>query len=375
MAELLTRQQLHDLIWSAPMRDVAKQLGISDVGLRKQCVKAVVPPPPQGHWNRVKAGQAVKVASLPPRPPGISDEVSVGKHEYRNYHENLLANEPVPPVFDETMESVRERVAKNIGTVLASKNLSTPHIAFRQQVEEDQRKKLSGSHWERPALDTPFERRRLRILQGLFYGLGRVDCTATVQDKEVRIIFIAVGHQQVQVSLGRPVIHQRSRSVEQTGDQLKFTILKGHYDQTERVSWVDKEDDLVEAHLSEIATEIVVAGELQYREHLQWRYDARIKHREELRQAEIRKKLEREKAEQERLRKLEADRLQRLAESAENHRKANDIRGFVASVVAMPHEDAKSALVQKWREWALGQADRIDPITTGRIWDTVNDTQ
>jgi hypothetical protein len=44
--EAYTRQQLHDLVWSGPMRDVAKKLGLSDNGLRKHCAKAFIPLPP-----------------------------------------------------------------------------------------------------------------------------------------------------------------------------------------------------------------------------------------------------------------------------------------------------------------------------------------
>jgi hypothetical protein len=64
--ETYTRQQLHDLAWSGPMREVAKKLGLSDNGLRKHCAKAFVPLPPQGHWNKVHAGQKVKTIPLPP---------------------------------------------------------------------------------------------------------------------------------------------------------------------------------------------------------------------------------------------------------------------------------------------------------------------
>ncbi len=53
----LTRRQLYDLIWSKPMREAAAELGISDVGLRKVCLRHRVPVPPQGHWNKVHAGQ------------------------------------------------------------------------------------------------------------------------------------------------------------------------------------------------------------------------------------------------------------------------------------------------------------------------------
>jgi hypothetical protein len=53
----LSRRQLYDLVWSKPMRDAAAEIGISDVGLKKVCVRYRVPVPPQGYWNKVHAGQ------------------------------------------------------------------------------------------------------------------------------------------------------------------------------------------------------------------------------------------------------------------------------------------------------------------------------
>lgn len=57
------------------MRDVAKKRELSDNGLRKHFVKAFVNLPPQGHWNKLKAGHKVKITPL---PPGISDTISIG---------------------------------------------------------------------------------------------------------------------------------------------------------------------------------------------------------------------------------------------------------------------------------------------------------
>jgi len=34
-----TRKELYDLAWSTPMTKLAKQFGLSDVGLRKLCTK------------------------------------------------------------------------------------------------------------------------------------------------------------------------------------------------------------------------------------------------------------------------------------------------------------------------------------------------
>src|SRR5215472_15832472 len=44
----LTRQELYDRIWSAPFREVATSLGMSDVGLGKLCRRNGIPTPPQG---------------------------------------------------------------------------------------------------------------------------------------------------------------------------------------------------------------------------------------------------------------------------------------------------------------------------------------
>ena len=117
----------------------------------------------------------------------------------------------------------------------------------------------------------------------------------------------------------------------------------------------------IEAQLSEIATEIVVTGELQYREHMQWSYETTLKHRGELRQQAIRRKLEEEKAERDRLLKLEADRLLRLVQGAAGHRKANDIGNFVASVIREAAAKDGDERAERWKDGALAQATRSIP--------------
>ena len=46
--KVLTRRKLYDLVWARPMRDVAAELGISDVGLAKVCKRHRVPKPERG---------------------------------------------------------------------------------------------------------------------------------------------------------------------------------------------------------------------------------------------------------------------------------------------------------------------------------------
>lgn len=366
--ESYTRQQLHDLVWSGPMREVAKKLGLSDNGLRKHCMKAFVPLPPQGHWNRVKAGQTIKTNPLPARPPGISNIVSIGHSTYAQYKKHIMEAEPQPPVFDEPIEALRERLSRNLGRVVASKSLSPPHAAFRRQVEDDARRSAeSSSHTS--IFNSPLEKRRLRILQGVFYGLSRLDCSAEVRGREAREIYITVGQQPVKIEIDR--IQSRRRSNDDKAlDRLKFSIMGRR---GERMSWTDTDKQPLETQLSLIATETIVAGELQYRELQLQLYEDAARLREQLTQEAIKRQIELEKAERERIIKLEAARLKRLTDSAENHHRAKTIRAFVSSVIEASDDKIDPDCVQRWKEWSLSQADKLDPIATGTIWDDVSD--
>lgn len=44
------RKVLKKLVWEKPMIHAAKEIGVSDVALRKHCVKLGIDLPPQGHW-------------------------------------------------------------------------------------------------------------------------------------------------------------------------------------------------------------------------------------------------------------------------------------------------------------------------------------
>lgn len=61
----LSRQELYDLVWSKPVTEVAKELGLSDVAVAKRCRQVQVPVPPRGYWARVSAGQTPRRIPLP----------------------------------------------------------------------------------------------------------------------------------------------------------------------------------------------------------------------------------------------------------------------------------------------------------------------
>jgi hypothetical protein len=86
-----------------------------------------------------------------------------------------------------------------------------------------------------------------------------------LQGRETYTIYIGVGQQNVSVAIERAATRKRTAEGKDL-ERLKFSILRGAGSETERISWMDTEEQLHEMQLSTIAIEIIVAGEMQYRE-------------------------------------------------------------------------------------------------------------
>jgi hypothetical protein len=50
---------LHKLIWSKPMHEAAKEIGVSILTLRRRCKKLNINTPPVGYWNKKKDNGSV----------------------------------------------------------------------------------------------------------------------------------------------------------------------------------------------------------------------------------------------------------------------------------------------------------------------------
>lgn len=67
----VTREELFELVWTAPVTELSARFGISDVGLAKVCRRAAVPCPPRGYWAKVEAGHHVERLPLASAPVGL----------------------------------------------------------------------------------------------------------------------------------------------------------------------------------------------------------------------------------------------------------------------------------------------------------------
>jgi|GEM_PF-3220452 len=61
-----SRSELHELVWSRPVSEIAPTLGLSDQGLAKTCARHLIPIPSRGYWAKIAAGMQPKITPLRP---------------------------------------------------------------------------------------------------------------------------------------------------------------------------------------------------------------------------------------------------------------------------------------------------------------------
>jgi hypothetical protein len=383
MTELLTRNALYDLVWSEPMKTISERFGISDVALKKICVRATIPTPDRGYWAKKDAGKQTFQSEFPARPPGMSDQILIGKTDHSNWgwnKEYLLGPIGPPPEFPEPIEEVRTRIAADVGRVSVPRKVGNWHSAIDRVLKEDdkrQEKQLNTPYpmsWEKPLFDSPFERRRLRILNSLFFAVAKINGKSSVHGREAREIRICFFQQYLPLSLDTP---KRSRghsgfstSADKSRDmKLCLSILKGSGSEQTIVTWQDEDHQTLESRMTDIAIQVILTAEIQYRDGAFRQYEWRVQRKAELEEEERKRKLEAERAEKERLKRIEQGRVDRLLRDAASFHQARTIRKYVEAIrLAQPPESSPShEEFEQWSQWALTQADRIDPVIGKRF--------
>jgi len=369
MSNSLTRKEFYDLLWSQPQTELAKQFDVSDSAIGKAARKAGIPRPGPGYWQKLRHGKKVLRVPLPQRLPGSSDWIHFGS----KWHQEPVTIDddetPIEPSFEESMEEVRARVIKMVGKVsyptFTKATHSIPKKLLEQDAERLKEAEKSRYVWPEPKFVSLIEKRRLRIYNALFLkmqGLGCLPYMATGKYENYLEASFNVGHQNIRVKL--ETIESVSRGRQQTKKKpfLKFTIQSGGHNGREEMVWQDDETKL-ETNLQAIVIELVMAGEQQYRNLLQRRYEWSVQEREQRIEEERQRKIEEEKLTREQKEKEESEHIEHLLNQAESIRKAEIIREYVERILSRSGEiDVPLSELEEWSVWAIKQADRIDPI-------------
>ena len=73
----LTRRQLMDRVWRAPLGQIAAELGMTANGLAKLCDRLAIPRPARTYWHRPYADRAALRPELPPAPPDAGETIQL----------------------------------------------------------------------------------------------------------------------------------------------------------------------------------------------------------------------------------------------------------------------------------------------------------
>lgn len=367
------------------MRDLAQKVGLSDVGLKKILKAQGIPTPPQGHWNKVHAGRTVpKRPTAAPRRPGEAHLIYVD----RRFEVAFSADPPIDPdgpfssgAVPEDLEELRASEMKALGNVRVPSDLRLPHAGLHEIVKREERlraKKVVSSWSSGPLLESVVDKRRLRLLNGLFLALSKRGVTAKAEFRDIELqVHAIVGDMGVRIAL-EPANKPKNLGTYSYADEMAklpprntliFTVGVGS-DQTRQERWQDDSGGLLETKIAPIAAAIIVAGEAACRRKVRSDAEWIERRRVEMEAERQRRIVEAEAERQRRIAAAEAKRLSELRRSGELLREANDIRaliGLVRGAVENSNDVLAKTHLLGWETWAAEYADRIDPIKSGQV--------
>src|SRR3954471_21662986 len=89
-----TRAQLHQLVWTNPVRILCKEFEISNVWLAKVCARHEIPVPGRGYWARSRSGATVPIPKLKAASGGVPNSLEIrgGTLAQRRMQSNSVAS-------------------------------------------------------------------------------------------------------------------------------------------------------------------------------------------------------------------------------------------------------------------------------------------
>lgn len=372
----LTREQLYALVWAEPVRTIAQQLGISDVALAKTCRKHDVPVPSRGYWAKLEAGKPVERFRLHPSDLYTHNYIRLWSNPEVGMAERAKALAAELPVA--SVEELRDRLAARLGKVTAPATFRDAHRAIRALVDRDEALRRDPNGWRTPVFGSPYQQRRLRILNGLFLGMAKVRGVGRISGYEGSTIRLEIGPHHLDATLG--IARRRGAekfapvwSRDANPERLVFAIETRDMRIDAATSWRDEDDIPLESQLTEIVIGLGVAAETMHREGRRLHQEWLVQHEAEKIEAARKRKIEEERRLRQEREAAEKARHDALLRDAEDLGKAERLRAYVDFVLASPPAGISREALAEWGGYVRRQADRIDPRTSGRLVASINE--
>ena len=365
-----TREQLYELVWQRPIARLAEEYSISNVGLAKICTRSGIPTPPRGYWALVEAGRAPARPRLPATKdvPMIrltmrSPEASDGRDEpsARPADKKIAENRITVP---DRLHSPCALVQAARAALLGAKGNS---LGFVEPPPDCLAIRVSREQLPRA----------LRVADALLKVFAERGWAVAISGERT---FVHVDEMPIALRIEegteadeRPVKpeltssysfhHERRDIVRRPSGHLSISIreesqLWGH---AQRRNWNESDKRSIEDCLTAALVGMIKLAEAMKAERARKEGEAR-------KEEERRRRLQAAAEEQQRLHATvtaERSRVTALREQAKLWCEAQNLRGFVDEARKRsrgPEPALQGPDLDRWAEWALAQADRLDPF-------------
>ena len=209
-------------------------------------------------------------------------------------------------------------------------------------------------------------------MNGLFLGFSKVGGSVWLRGDNARELAIYLGDASVsfEVDAVGAKTHARRNTENQRNVDNKLYLALAHQGQVPGVTtqWEDRDGCPLEDQITDVIVGMAVAGEHLQRRWLEQKAAWEKKRKEEEERRACEQKAEAEWHERERLTAMEKAILDALLADAAAWRDADTIRAYVAAARNAAAGRADKSAFEDWTRWALAEADRLDPISSGRIF-------
>ena len=352
------RIEMYNLVWSKPMTEIAEEFGTSAVAIGKRCRSHGVPLPGVGYWQKKEAGKKVHKIPLP----------KFDGPQQLTFRVKMLGVEVSEP--EAVCEAkLHERMPEN--KIVVGKSLRSPHrlVSTAKDLLERVATDTEKGHQVYTSeaclnirVTRPCLNRALRIMDALIKALENRGASVELERSKRRTTDVIMGRERINIDLyegfryGEPKVNSgawRQRDYNATGE-LILRIESATYMDCRHL-WRDGKRVKLEEQLNDFVVGLRIVAEMERQSRIRHEENARKWQEEERVREEIRRK-----------KQEELDRIEKLDREIANWRKASEIRAYVEAVrlsgKALDGAMTSDSDGETWLEWALEQAERIDPL-------------
>lgn len=361
--QVLTREELYNLVWKTPLSQLAKKYNLSDNGLRKVCKRLDIPLPKNGHWQKIQFNKKVLIEKLP-----INNSVKTSiTLNFRDDSETIIDNE-----INELDSLTKELKASLKDAIIFPEKLTKPHHLIVDVKNDLKTKEPSLYHNVKGLLIT---------------SSGILNINVTPQNVKRALLFMDIfikviekrGHKII-INEGTKIVINGTELRIELRERLKRKIVKGTYwDSTElepsnilsfkldiypTKEWTDSSTSQLEDKIPNIIAKL----ELQAVKEKQDAIKREIWHKECERKRKIEEDLEDK-------RNYELREFKGLFQKANRWHQTEILRKYITEVENKAKEKGPlTNSVIKWLEWANNKVEWYDPFTEkeDEIFEKVN---